>query len=73
MRGRLSVCVCVCDGVSVNLSSNHPPPPISIYTALELSKNLPSLSYLDRWCGEPVKTVVIPTEVFITNKKGILL
>ena len=25
---------------------------------------------IDRWCGEPVKAVLINTSVFLSNKKG---
>lgn len=38
--------------------------------ALELSPTLPNISVLDRWCGEPIKVVVVPTDVFLTNRKG---
>ena len=38
--------------------------------ALELSADLPSPEVLDGWCGEPVKALVVPTSIFLTNKKG---
>ena len=38
--------------------------------ALELSADLPSAEVLDGWCGEPVKALVVPTSIFLTNKKG---
>nr|XP_006816923.1 PREDICTED: protein arginine N-methyltransferase 5-like [Saccoglossus kowalevskii] len=38
--------------------------------ALELSTDLPSKSAIDRWLGEPIKCAIIPTSVFLTNKKG---
>jgi protein arginine N-methyltransferase 5 len=41
-----------------------------IFAALELTADLPSSSQLERWMGEPVKAIIIPTSVFITNKKG---
>lgn len=36
--------------------------------ALEITPDLPE--QLSRWPGEPVRTVVIPTSLFIVNKKG---
>ncbi|GIL73292.1 hypothetical protein Vretimale_4879 [Volvox reticuliferus] len=38
--------------------------------ALLVGPTLPSLASLDRWCGEPVKAILLPTSVFITNKRG---
>ncbi|KAL5020885.1 hypothetical protein ScPMuIL_000040 [Solemya velum] len=38
--------------------------------ALELSADLPSEDVLDRWLAEPIKAVVVPTSLFLTNKKG---
>ncbi len=38
--------------------------------ALELSADLPSPEVLDSWCGEPIKALIVPTSVFLTNKKG---
>ena len=37
---------------------------------LELTADLPSEQEIERWLGEPVKALVIPTAIFITNKKG---
>ncbi|KAL4706818.1 hypothetical protein ACJJTC_010052 [Scirpophaga incertulas] len=37
---------------------------------LELSADLPSKEILNRWLGEPVKAVIVPTSLFHTNKKG---
>ena len=37
---------------------------------LELTTDLPSDQEIERWTGEPVKALVVPTRVFITNKKG---
>lgn len=37
---------------------------------LELSADLPSQRVIDRWLGEPVKAIVIPTHLFHNNKKG---
>lgn len=44
--------------------------PHSLSVALEITADLPPQSVLDRWVGEPVKAVVVPTKVFVTNKKG---
>lgn len=45
-----------------------------VFVALELTEELPppeELSVcLKRWVGEPVKTVIIPTRLFITNRGG---
>ena len=38
--------------------------------SLELSEDLPSSEVVARWCGEPVKSVIIPTSIFMTNKRG---
>jgi len=37
---------------------------------LELTADLPSDRELERWTGEPVKALIIPTSIFVTNKKG---
>ena len=37
---------------------------------LEISADLPSDDVLDRWFGEPVRGAVVPTSIFLTNKKG---
>ena len=47
-------CVCVC----------------SYFAALELSAVLPSEEEIKRWCGEPIKAVLIPTSIFLVNKRG---
>ncbi len=38
--------------------------------ALELCSELPPLSKVDRWCGEPLKTIVLSTDLFMNNKRG---
>ena len=38
--------------------------------ALEISAELPSEEELERWYGEPVKAAILPTSLFLTNKKG---
>ncbi|KAJ8666933.1 hypothetical protein QAD02_008595 [Eretmocerus hayati] len=41
-----------------------------LIVALIVSHDLPDQEEIDRWLGEPVKCLIIPTTVFITNKKG---
>ncbi|XP_064640295.1 protein arginine N-methyltransferase 5-like [Lineus longissimus] len=41
-----------------------------IAVALELSADLISEEHIDRWFGEPLKVVILPTNLFLTNKKG---
>ena len=38
--------------------------------ALELTADLPSDACIERWMSEPIKMVVIPTSLFLTNKNG---
>ena len=40
------------------------------HTVLELTGDLPEDIELDRWFGEPLKAIVLPTSIFLTNKKG---
>lgn len=37
---------------------------------LELTADLPSDQEIERWTGEPVKALVVPTSIYVTNKKG---
>ena len=37
---------------------------------LELTANIPNELEQERWFGEPVKCCVLPTSIFLTNKKG---
>ncbi|XP_037077517.1 protein arginine N-methyltransferase 5-like isoform X2 [Pollicipes pollicipes] len=37
---------------------------------LQVGADLPESRCLDRWMGEPIKCVMLPADVFITNKKG---
>ena len=38
---------------------------------LELGPDLPEDdAEIERWCGEPLRAVVLPTAIFMTNKKG---
>ncbi|XP_015174436.1 PREDICTED: protein arginine N-methyltransferase 5 [Polistes dominula] len=38
--------------------------------ALVISHDLPEPEEIDRWLGEPVRCLILPTTLFITNKKG---
>lgn len=38
--------------------------------ALEVSKELPKPVEMKRWLGEPVRTMILPTKIFLINKKG---
>ena len=38
--------------------------------ALELTEDLPSYTVLQRWLAEPVRAVILSTNLFLTNKKG---
>lgn len=53
---------------------DRPPPrsPVSSLCALcaEITEDLPSRDVLLRWLGEPVKAIIVPTSIFLTNKKG---
>ncbi|XP_078041108.1 protein arginine N-methyltransferase 5 [Augochlora pura] len=41
-----------------------------IGVALIISHDLPEQEEIDRWLGEPIKCLIIPTSLFITNRKG---
>ncbi|XP_014230070.1 protein arginine N-methyltransferase 5 [Trichogramma pretiosum] len=41
-----------------------------LIVALIVSNDVPDKEEILRWIGEPVKCLIIPTSVFITNKKG---
>lgn len=43
-----------------------------IGVVIELSADLPSQEVLNRWLGEPIKAVIIPTSLFMSNKKGLV-
>lgn len=38
--------------------------------ALEIGADVPSDTVIDTWLGEPIKAAVLPTSIFLTNKKG---
>eukprot|EP00055_Hartaetosiga_balthica_P015707 m.94813 g.94813 ORF g.94813 m.94813 type:complete len:580 (-) comp8931_c1_seq5:143-1882(-) len=46
------------------------PPCTRLGIALELCADVCSEDQQDRWLGEPVKSVIISTDIFLTNKKG---
>lgn len=37
---------------------------------LELSADLPSEKIIERWLGEPIRAIILPTSIFHNNKKG---
>jgi len=41
-----------------------------INVCLEIGENLPEESDIERWLGEPIKTLLFNTSLFLTNKKG---
>ena len=41
-----------------------------IALSLELSEKLPPQKILDRWLGEPIRSLILPTHIFKSNKKG---
>ncbi|XP_003977753.2 protein arginine N-methyltransferase 5 [Takifugu rubripes] len=41
-----------------------------ICLALEIGPDVPSDTVIDKWLGEPIKAAVLPTSIFLTNKKG---
>eukprot|EP00124_Ichthyophonus_hoferi_P000328 Ihof_evm24s11 gene=Ihof_evmTU24s11 len=43
---------------------------LKLFVALELTPDLPSDEVLDRWLGEPVKAVLVPASLYLTNGKG---
>jgi protein arginine N-methyltransferase 5 len=38
--------------------------------ALEITSDLPTPFEQDRWTGEPVRSIILPTSIFLTNRKG---
>lgn len=41
-----------------------------IGVVLQIPADLPSYEIVQRWLGEPIKAIIIPTYVFQNNKKG---
>eukprot|EP01132_Coremiostelium_polycephalum_P008395 gene8395-10311_t len=52
---------------NLRLFCNHHP---SLFPVIELTSNLPNETILDQWLGEPIKCIIIPTNVFLTNQAG---
>lgn len=38
--------------------------------AIEIGADVPSDTVIDKWLGEPIKATILPTSIFLTNKKG---
>jgi len=41
-----------------------------LYVALSIDKEVPEPHVLDRWLGEPVKSLILNTNLFVPNKNG---
>ncbi|GAA6106279.1 protein arginine N-methyltransferase 5 [Tachysurus ichikawai] len=41
-----------------------------ICLAIEIDADVPSDAVIDKWLGEPIKAAILPTSIFLTNKKG---
>uniref|UniRef100_A0A8C8MNC0 Protein arginine N-methyltransferase 5 n=1 Tax=Oncorhynchus tshawytscha TaxID=74940 RepID=A0A8C8MNC0_ONCTS len=41
-----------------------------ICLAIEVGANMPTNAVIDKWLGEPIKAAILPTRIFLTNKKG---
>ncbi|KAL4657197.1 protein arginine N-methyltransferase 5 [Arapaima gigas] len=41
-----------------------------ICLAIEIGPDMPSDAVIDKWLGEPIKAAILPTSIFLTNKKG---
>uniref|UniRef100_A0A3B4B8A7 Protein arginine N-methyltransferase 5 n=1 Tax=Periophthalmus magnuspinnatus TaxID=409849 RepID=A0A3B4B8A7_9GOBI len=37
---------------------------------IEIGPDMPSDAVIDKWLGEPIKAAILPTSIFLTNKKG---
>lgn len=38
--------------------------------ALEVTPDIPAVEEVTRWLGEPIRCLIVPTSLFLTNKKG---
>lgn len=38
--------------------------------AIDVGADIPSDTVIDKWLGEPIKAAILPTSIFLTNKKG---
>lgn len=55
------------------LTDRAPFPPFHFIYAIvpiEMTEDLPAREVLQRWRGEPIRAVIFPTSIFLTNKKG---
>lgn len=43
---------------------------LCIPEAIEVGADMPSEAVIDKWLGEPIKAAILPTSIFLTNKKG---
>ncbi|KAA0718812.1 Protein arginine N-methyltransferase 5 [Triplophysa tibetana] len=41
-----------------------------ICLAVDIGADMPSEAVIDKWLGEPIKAAILPTSIFLTNKKG---
>uniref|UniRef100_A0AAX7SEW0 Protein arginine N-methyltransferase 5 n=1 Tax=Astatotilapia calliptera TaxID=8154 RepID=A0AAX7SEW0_ASTCA len=41
-----------------------------ICLAVDIGPDMPSDTVIDKWLGEPIKAAILPTSIFLTNKKG---
>ncbi|XP_068604761.1 protein arginine N-methyltransferase 5 isoform X1 [Brachionichthys hirsutus] len=41
-----------------------------ICLAIEVGADMPSDAVIQKWLGEPIKAAILPTSIFLTNKKG---
>eukprot|EP01016_Furgasonia_blochmanni_P022131 TRINITY_DN2419_c0_g1_i2.p1 TRINITY_DN2419_c0_g1~~TRINITY_DN2419_c0_g1_i2.p1 ORF type:complete len:609 (+),score=28.33 TRINITY_DN2419_c0_g1_i2:716-2542(+) len=46
---------------------------LNIGVSLELDENLPHEDILKRWCGENLKNLCLPPNLFVSNSKGVLI
>ena len=53
-----------------NLFRSLVQPDRRVSIALNLAGDLPDDIQVERWAGEPIKAIIIPTSMFLTNKKG---
>ena len=44
--------------------------PLQVGVVLEMPASLPAAEHVQRWFAEPVKALLLPTSVFVTNRKG---
>jgi hypothetical protein len=66
--GRVVVVVAPC---ILTIRTNTTPAPSSLpFFHAEMTEDLPGREILQRWRGEPVRALIFPTSIFLTNKKG---